>query len=133
MTLFFRQVLYSDLGCASYVLGDGGEAVVVDPRWDVEVYLEIARTERLRITVVLDTHDHADHVSGTARLAGLTGARSYRAAGVGERPPRPDPIRPGDRPGRAAAEGHRNPGGTAPSISRSPSPTCHEARSRGCC
>ena len=91
--MFFRQVLYSDLGCASYVLGDGGEAVVVDPRWDVEVYLEIARTERLRITVVLDTHDHADHVSGSPRLAGLTGARSYRAAGVGER--RPDAIRSG--------------------------------------
>jgi hydroxyacylglutathione hydrolase len=53
--LFFRQVLYRDLGCASYILGDGGEAVVVDPRWDIDVYLEIAATERLRITPVLDT------------------------------------------------------------------------------
>jgi hydroxyacylglutathione hydrolase len=87
MELFFRQVLYGDLGCASYMLGDGGEAVVVDPRWDVDAYLEIARTERLRITVVLDTHDHADHVSGRFRLAALTGARSYRAAPAGDWPP----------------------------------------------
>jgi glyoxylase-like metal-dependent hydrolase (beta-lactamase superfamily II)/rhodanese-related sulfurtransferase len=91
--LFFRQVLYRDLGCASYVLGDGGEAVVVDPRWDVEVYLGIARDERLRITHVVDTHDHADHVSGRARLAQLTGARTYRAASAGDE--HLDAIRPG--------------------------------------
>ena len=78
--MFFRQVLYRDLGCASYVLGDGGEAVVVDPRFDVDVYLEIANAEGLRITHVLDTHDHADHVSGRARLAALTGALAHRAA-----------------------------------------------------
>ena len=51
--MFFRQVLYRDLGCASYVLGDAGEAVVVDPRWDIDVYLEIARTERARITQIV--------------------------------------------------------------------------------
>jgi glyoxylase-like metal-dependent hydrolase (beta-lactamase superfamily II)/rhodanese-related sulfurtransferase len=78
--LFFRQVLYRDLGCASYLLGDGGEAVVVDPRWDIEPYLELARAERLRITHVIETHDHADHVSGRFRLADATGARVHRAA-----------------------------------------------------
>jgi hydroxyacylglutathione hydrolase len=82
--LFFRQVLYRDLGCASYILGDAGQAVVVDPRWDIDVYLEIARTERLRITHVLDTHDHADHVSGRMRLAQATGARVHRPAGPAE-------------------------------------------------
>jgi len=76
--LFFRQVLYRDLGCASYMLGDSGEAVVVDPRWDIEEYLELARVERLRIVHVVDTHDHADHVSGRVRLAGATGARAHR-------------------------------------------------------
>jgi hydroxyacylglutathione hydrolase len=92
--LFFRQVLYRDLGCASYILGDGGEAVVVDPRWDIDVYLEIARAEKLRIAHVIDTHDHADHVSGRLRLTARTGARSHR----------PDPgheyadgIHPGDQ------------------------------------
>ena len=84
--MFFRQVLYRDLGCASYVLADGGEAVVVDPRFEIEVYLEIAREERLRITHVIDTHDHADHVSGRFRLADATGAEVHRASPLrGER------------------------------------------------
>jgi hydroxyacylglutathione hydrolase len=76
--LLFRQVLYRDLGCASYILGDGGEAIVVDPRWDIGPYLEITKAEHLRIAHVIDTHDHADHVSGRRRLAELTGARAYR-------------------------------------------------------
>jgi hydroxyacylglutathione hydrolase len=76
--VFFRQVLYRDLGCASYVLGDAGEAVVVDPRWDIDVYLDIARAEKLRITHVIETHDHADHVSGRFRLAEATGAPTRR-------------------------------------------------------
>ncbi|MFZ0091599.1 MAG: MBL fold metallo-hydrolase [Solirubrobacteraceae bacterium] len=76
--MFFRQVLYRDLGCASYVLGDAGEAVVVDPRWDIGEYLEIAGAEQLTIAHVIDTHEHADHVSGRARLAQATGARPYR-------------------------------------------------------
>lgn len=78
--MFFRQILHRDLGCASYFIGCGGEAAVVDPRWDVEVYLETAQAEHFRITHVLDTHDHADHVSGRERLVALTGARSCRAA-----------------------------------------------------
>ena len=76
--MFFRQVLYRDLGCASYVLGDGGEAVVVDPRWDIDVYLEIALEQRLTIAHVIDTHEHADHVSGRARLVAAAGARGHR-------------------------------------------------------
>ncbi len=76
--MLFRQVLYPDLGCASYLLGDAGEAIVVDPRWDIAPYLEIAESQHLRIAHVLDTHDHADHVSGRVRLAQATGARSYR-------------------------------------------------------
>jgi glyoxylase-like metal-dependent hydrolase (beta-lactamase superfamily II)/rhodanese-related sulfurtransferase len=82
--VFFRQVLYRDLGCASYLLGDSGAAVVVDPRWDVETYLEIARDERADIIHVLDTHDHADHISGRERLARLTGARTGRPAAADE-------------------------------------------------
>ncbi len=81
--MFFKQVLYNDLGCASYLVGDGGQLLVVDPRWDIGVYIEIAQAEQLRITHVLDTHDHADHVSGRTRLTQLTGARSLRA-GVSE-------------------------------------------------
>jgi hydroxyacylglutathione hydrolase len=78
--VFFRQVLYRDLGCASYFIACGGEAAVVDPRWDIDVYLELARAERFRITHIVDTHDHADHVSGRDRLVRATGARAHRAA-----------------------------------------------------
>ena len=92
--MFFRQVLYSDLGCASYVLACGGEAVVVDPRWDIEEYLEIARVEKLRIAHVIDTHDHADHVSGRVRLASATGARAHRPSEPSEG--REDRIGAGD-------------------------------------
>ncbi len=84
--MIFRQVLYRDLGCASYLLGDAGQAVVVDPRWDIDAYLEIAATERLTIVEVLDTHDHADHVSGRLRLAAATGARARRPDSGGSDP-----------------------------------------------
>lgn len=50
----------------------------MDPRWDIDVYLEIARAENLEISHVVDTHDHADHVSGRLPLVAETGARSYR-------------------------------------------------------
>ncbi|MGI8715597.1 MAG: MBL fold metallo-hydrolase [Solirubrobacteraceae bacterium] len=92
--MFFRQVLYRDLGCASYVLGDAGEAVVVDPRWDIDPYREIVAEQRLRITHVIDTHEHADHVSGRARLVATTGARAHRPGGHDD--PAPDVIRAND-------------------------------------
>ncbi len=82
--MFFRQLLHDDLGCASYVVADGGEAAVVDPKWEIEDYLELAEEQGFRIAHVLETHNHADHVSGHGRLAHLTGARIYvsRDAGV---------------------------------------------------
>jgi hydroxyacylglutathione hydrolase len=69
--VFFRQLVDEDLGCACYLVGDErtGEAVVVDPPLAVdEVVAECAR-RRLRLTRVLETHTHADHVSGHGRLA----------------------------------------------------------------
>lgn len=92
--MIFRQVLYRDLGCASYLLGDSGEAVVVDPRWDIDVYLEIAAEERLRITHAIDTHEHADHLSGRLRLVSATGAAPHRP-GAGD-DTGADVIRAGD-------------------------------------
>lgn len=91
--LFFRQILYGDLGCASYFIGCGGEAVVVDPRWDIGVYLELADSEHFEIRHVIDTHDHADHVSGRQRLLAATGARGYRADPQRQRE---DSLAPGD-------------------------------------
>ena len=72
--MFFRQVLHEDLGCASYLVADGGEAAVIDPKWDIEDYLALADEHSFRITHVLETHNHADHVSGKGRLQKATGA-----------------------------------------------------------
>jgi glyoxylase-like metal-dependent hydrolase (beta-lactamase superfamily II)/rhodanese-related sulfurtransferase len=67
----FRQFVDDDLGCASYLVGDEdvGEAVVVDPAYAIEQYLEEAARHDLRIVRVLETHTHADHVSGHGRLS----------------------------------------------------------------
>ncbi len=72
--MIFRQILHRDLGCASYVIADGGSAVVVDPKWEIDEYLEAASEAGARITHVLETHVHADHVSGRVALAAATGA-----------------------------------------------------------
>jgi hydroxyacylglutathione hydrolase len=67
----FRQFVDDDLGCASYLIGDAatGEAAVVDPAYAIEPYLEAAEREGVRIARVLETHTHADHVSGHGRFA----------------------------------------------------------------
>lgn len=69
--MLFRQLVDDDLGCASYLIGDetAGEAVVVDPAYAIEPYLEEAEQAGVRIVRVLETHTHADHVSGHGRLA----------------------------------------------------------------
>src|SRR4051794_24072357 len=74
--MIFRQLTHDDLGCASYLIGDdkAGVAAVVDPRFDIDEYLELARYLQVRIEHVLETHNHADHLSGHGRLALATGA-----------------------------------------------------------
>jgi glyoxylase-like metal-dependent hydrolase (beta-lactamase superfamily II)/rhodanese-related sulfurtransferase len=69
--LLFRQFVNEDLGCASYLVGDpqAGVAVVVDPAFAIEQYLTVAEQEGVRIERVLETHTHADHVSGHGRFA----------------------------------------------------------------
>ncbi len=74
--MIFRQITHDDLGCASYLIGDeeAGVAAVVDPRFEVDEYLELARYMGVAIEHVFETHNHADHVSGHGRLAAATGA-----------------------------------------------------------
>jgi hydroxyacylglutathione hydrolase len=81
--VYFRQILHDDLGCASYLLADAGEAAVVDPKWEVEEYLNAARQAGAVIRHVLETHHHADHVSGRDRLAAATGAAIHLPADPG--------------------------------------------------
>ena len=68
------QVRRRGKGCLSYVVGRAGDAFVIDPSVDVDVYLEVAADHGWRITRVFDTHLHADHVSGARALAARTGA-----------------------------------------------------------
>ena len=74
--MIFRQLVHEDLGCASYLIGDehAGVAAVVDPKLDIGEYLRIARYLGVHIDHILETHNHADHVSGHGRLAAATGA-----------------------------------------------------------
>jgi hydroxyacylglutathione hydrolase len=88
MSMFFRQILHEDLGCASYVIASRGEAAVVDPKWEIGEYLQAAEDAGAKIRHVLETHLHADHVSGRPRLAAATGAASHLPV---------DPERPGAR------------------------------------
>ncbi len=81
--MFFRQVLHEDLGCASYVVADGREAVVIDPKWDIDEYLELADEHGFEIRHILETHNHADHVSGKGRLQKATGATIHVPAAAG--------------------------------------------------
>ena len=69
--VLFRQFVDDDLGCASYLIGDPskGEAFLVDPAYAIEQYVETADEAGVRIIRVLETHTHADHVSGHGRLA----------------------------------------------------------------
>jgi glyoxylase-like metal-dependent hydrolase (beta-lactamase superfamily II)/rhodanese-related sulfurtransferase len=69
--MLFRQFVDGDLGCASYLIGDRekGEAVVVDPAFAIEQYVEAAAEEGVRIVRTIETHTHADHLSGHGRLA----------------------------------------------------------------
>ena len=70
----FLQIRRNGKGCLSYLFGTDGQACVVDPCVDVDAYLRIAREKRLRITQVVETHVHADHLSRARELARLTGA-----------------------------------------------------------
>src|SRR5205085_10611412 len=71
LAVLFRQFVDDDLGCGSYLVGDAdaGEAVVVDPAFAIEQYAGAAEREGVRIPRVLETHTHADHLSGHGRFA----------------------------------------------------------------
>ena len=73
--MYFKQFYLGCLAHASYLIGDGGEAAVVDPQRDVDQYIEEAERQGLRIRYVIETHLHADFVSGHRELAARTGAQ----------------------------------------------------------
>jgi hydroxyacylglutathione hydrolase len=78
--MYFEQFYLGCLAHASYMLASEGEAVVVDPQRDVEIYLTAAETNQISIRHIFETHLHADFVSGHRELASRTGARIYIGA-----------------------------------------------------
>ena len=77
--MLLERIYDEDLAQASYFIGcqAKGEAIVVDPRRDLDVYLDLATAHGMRIVAVTETHIHADYLSGTRELAARTGAQMY--------------------------------------------------------
>lgn len=75
--MYFKQFYLGCLAHASYLVGDGGEAAVIDPQRDVDQYIAEAAAAGLVIKHVIETHLHADFVSGHRELAERTGARIH--------------------------------------------------------
>jgi len=78
--VIFQQILNEEAGCLSYLVGcsQAGQAVIVDPARDrVDDYVAMARKKGLTISDIVETHVHADHVSGNQALAAKTGARIH--------------------------------------------------------
>ena len=77
--MFFQHIYENGLAQASYLVGcqATGEAVVIDPKRDIDTYIELAEKHKLRITHIAETHIHADFLSGSRELASATGARMY--------------------------------------------------------
>src|SRR5438128_170835 len=81
--MYFKQFYLGCLAHASYLIGSDGEAAVVDPQRDVDQYIEEAEAQGLKIKYVIETHLHADFVSGHRELAARTGAKIAFGAKAG--------------------------------------------------
>jgi hydroxyacylglutathione hydrolase len=116
--MLFEQFYLGCLSHASYLIGSGGVAAVVDPQRDVGIYIERATALGLSIAYVIETHLHADFISGHQELAAMTGAKIYLGAQAGARFPHV-PVHDGDelRFGDAVLRFLETPGHTTESIS----------------
>ncbi|HYL34704.1 MAG TPA: rhodanese-like domain-containing protein [Bryobacteraceae bacterium] len=116
--MYFEQFYLGCLAHASYMLGSDGVAAVVDPQRDVGLYLEEARKNGLSIRYVIETHLHADFVSGHGELAAVTGAQVYLGAKAGAKFAHV-PVRDGDELtfGKCRLRFLETPGHTLESIS----------------
>jgi hydroxyacylglutathione hydrolase len=81
--MYFEQFYLGCLAHASYMIGSEGEAAVIDPQRDVDIYLKAAKEQKFTIRHIFETHLHADFVSGHKELAARTGARIYIGAQAG--------------------------------------------------
>lgn len=81
--MLLEHIYDPDLAQGSYLIGCQAEntAIVVDPRRDIQVYLDLAQQHGMEIVAVAETHIHADYLSGTLELAHATGAQLYVSDG----------------------------------------------------
>ncbi len=81
--MFFRQILHEAHACLSYLVGcpTKGVCAVIDPQGSPEVYQRVVEDHGMRITHIVETHIHADHISGAQELRALTGAPIYLGPG----------------------------------------------------
>jgi glyoxylase-like metal-dependent hydrolase (beta-lactamase superfamily II)/rhodanese-related sulfurtransferase len=116
--VYFKQFYLGCLAHASYLVGSEGEAAVIDPQRDVEQYVEEAAAQGFSIKYVVETHLHADFVSGHRELAARTGAEIVFGARAGARFPH-RAAKDGDelRVGRVTLRVLETPGHTPESIS----------------
>ena len=77
--MLFERIESRGLAHYSYILGEGTTAIVVDPRRDFRVYLDMASRAGMRIAHVLETHRNEDYVAGSTALAARTGAEIWHA------------------------------------------------------
>jgi hydroxyacylglutathione hydrolase len=116
--MIFEQFYLSCLAHASYLVGSEGIAAVIDPQRDVGIYLDVARERGLHIAHIIETHLHADFVSGHRELAAVTGAEIYLGEGSGATFPHLA-VRDGDEVsfGRVRLRFLQTPGHTLESVS----------------
>ncbi len=116
--MVFEQFYLGCLAQASYLIGSEGIAVVIDPQRDVDLYINAALERGLRIEHIIETHLHADFVSGHRELAERTGARIYLGEGSGATFPHQS-VRDGDEIafGQCGLRFIQTPGHTMESVS----------------
>jgi glyoxylase-like metal-dependent hydrolase (beta-lactamase superfamily II)/rhodanese-related sulfurtransferase len=115
--MYFEHYYLGCLSHASYMIGSEGVAAVIDPQRDVQIYLDAARQQGLKIEHVIETHLHADFVSGHRELADKTGAKIYLGHRAGAKFPHV-PVQDGARVefGRCRLQFLETPGHTVESI-----------------
>jgi hydroxyacylglutathione hydrolase len=80
--MIFQKIKAEGIAHNSYYLGSGSEAVVIDPRRDCQVYVELAQRHAQKIKYIFETHRNEDFVIGSVELTNLTGATIYHGAGL---------------------------------------------------
>lgn len=77
--MLFEKIKSAGLAHISYIIGDGSQAVVIDPRRDIDIYLEKAVEKGYKITTILETHRNEDYLIGSTELKARTGAEIWHA------------------------------------------------------